>query len=189
MRFKQVGSRLKQIREHLGYTQKDFAKHIGASYRGWQANESGTMPGGELLLKLTEIGVNINWILTGEGNPWNPSDNSTDTPGDAQSIIDLALFDEVIQCFRSTDSGSKDIPLEHLIHNVIAVYNGAVDFEKSGRSVFVKLQFNLYSQQFCHQSLAEIGTADPLAREGLEKRLFLLTEEEKVLRNELARKG
>jgi transcriptional regulator with XRE-family HTH domain len=63
-----IGERMKAVRNHLGLTQADFAKLVGASKPGIQDNESGkNMPGGKVLKGLSANGVNTNWLLTGEG--------------------------------------------------------------------------------------------------------------------------
>ncbi|MDH5737892.1 MAG: helix-turn-helix domain-containing protein [Gammaproteobacteria bacterium] len=186
MRFKEVGSRLKKIREHLGLTQKEFALHIGASYRGWQANESGTMPGGDLLLKLSGIGVNINWVLTGEGETWLAG--STQTPGsDSLPMIQLALLDEITQQFRAPDSEFRGIPLEHLMQNLVAIYNSAIDVDKSRRTPFIRLQVNLYNQQSCNQQLVKTDASDWSSITSLETKLENLKTEETNLRSLITR--
>ena len=65
-----IGDRIKFIRGSL--TQVEFCKELGV-YRNtlqkWEAN--GYFPDFESLLKLhKKFTVNINWLLTGEGNPY-----------------------------------------------------------------------------------------------------------------------
>lgn len=63
-----VQSRLKIARESLGMTQKDVARAAGVSHRTWQDYEGGANPpGGKALEALAKLGININWLLTGEG--------------------------------------------------------------------------------------------------------------------------
>lgn len=63
-----IGTRLAQVRRHLGLTQDELAKEIGTSKRGIQDNEANkAIPGGKALCGLLGLGVNVNWLLTGEG--------------------------------------------------------------------------------------------------------------------------
>ena len=164
MRFQQVGKRLKQIREHLGMTQKEFAKHIDASYRGWQANESGTMPGGELLLKLISIGVNVNWVLSGESEPWSRTVPESDSNPANEPYINLQLFDRISQNFLSHRSPFHHVPFEHLIPNIIAVYNGAMELNEDKQAAFIDLQLNIFHQQSCLQQLAQCAEQEKIVQ-------------------------
>ncbi len=62
-----IGKRLKEVRGDT--IQKDFAAKIGVSLGAVQKWEySDTPPGGEALRKIYEIfGININWLLSGDG--------------------------------------------------------------------------------------------------------------------------
>lgn len=63
-----IGSRIKKIREALGLSQQDLADAVGGSKRGIQDNESGVnAPGSTVLRGIVSLGVNANWLLTGEG--------------------------------------------------------------------------------------------------------------------------
>jgi len=49
-------------------TQDEFADAIGAKKRGFQDNESGkTIPRSDVIQGIIKLGVNANWLLTGEG--------------------------------------------------------------------------------------------------------------------------
>ena len=65
-----IGDRIKFIRGSL--TQVEFCKKLGVfknTLQKWEAN--GHFPDFESLLKLHEkFKVNINWLLSGEGNPY-----------------------------------------------------------------------------------------------------------------------
>ncbi len=64
-----IAERLRELRLHLGYTQKQMAAAAKAKYRSWQDYECGkNVPGGRVLAGLAEIGINVNWVLTGEGD-------------------------------------------------------------------------------------------------------------------------
>jgi phage repressor protein C with HTH and peptisase S24 domain len=63
-----LSDRLKKVRESSGRTQKDLAVELGLSVTAIQGYESGRqVPGGNVLESLAKMGININWLLIGEG--------------------------------------------------------------------------------------------------------------------------
>lgn len=66
---KSINERLKYLIESLKISYKDFSQKAGIPYRTIQDYLAGKrMPGGENLQKIaTQFNVNINWLLTGEG--------------------------------------------------------------------------------------------------------------------------
>lgn len=59
---------MKAAREHLGLNQDGLAQAVGVSKRGIQANERQiSVPGGEVICGMVQLGINANWLLTGEG--------------------------------------------------------------------------------------------------------------------------
>ena len=63
-----LGERLRQVRNIFGMSQVAVAKAAGVSVTAWQNYENGNQcPGGKVLGALVQLGVNVNWILTGEG--------------------------------------------------------------------------------------------------------------------------
>lgn len=63
-----ISSRLKVARQHLGLSQEEIAEELGLKRRGYQENESGrTQPNAKSIQALVRLGVNANWLLTGEG--------------------------------------------------------------------------------------------------------------------------
>jgi|GEM_PF-2654547 len=64
-----IGKRLKQWRRSLGKNQIEFAEISGlgiAIIRKCEADAS--MPGGNTLISLASTGLNVHWLLTGEGD-------------------------------------------------------------------------------------------------------------------------
>lgn len=63
-----IGERIKAVREAMNLSQEGLAMAVGGSKRGIQDNEArNRVPGGEVLAALVRLGVNANWLLTGEG--------------------------------------------------------------------------------------------------------------------------
>lgn len=60
--------RLKLVRDSLRLTQKEISNRVSVSVQMWRAYESGSsVPGGNVLEALARLGINVNWLLTGEG--------------------------------------------------------------------------------------------------------------------------
>lgn len=64
----EIGERLRAYRQHLGWAQERLGQAIGGTKRGLQDNELGrVMPSARALRGLAGLGLNVNWLLTGEG--------------------------------------------------------------------------------------------------------------------------
>lgn len=67
-------SRLHQVREALNLSQRDLAGKLGVTGTAWQNYESGkNVPGGSVLKALFDLGVNMNWLFSGEGEMFLPT--------------------------------------------------------------------------------------------------------------------
>lgn len=91
--YEAVGRRVREARFFLGdKTQEDFGKQIGgftAAQIG-QAERGKNLPTGELLIALAKNGINVNYILTGEGTMWTRQLvrlNQPVSPKDLQEIF------------------------------------------------------------------------------------------------------
>lgn len=63
--------RVKNIKEALGKTQKEMAGLVGVGLRTWQQYEEGVHdPSWKVVIKLSELGFNTDWLATGEGKMW-----------------------------------------------------------------------------------------------------------------------
>lgn len=68
--------RMRQLREHIGLSQRKFSEYIGTSNSYMSAIESGrTIPGGDVLTKIASkfSGLSCRWLLTGEGDMFEVS--------------------------------------------------------------------------------------------------------------------
>jgi transcriptional regulator with XRE-family HTH domain len=64
----EIGERLREWRQALGLTQAQLAERLGVHIGVLKKYEQGVnVPGGEPLGALARTGVNVNWLLTGEG--------------------------------------------------------------------------------------------------------------------------
>lgn len=93
-----IGERMKVFRESLGLGQEQLAAQIGGSKRGIQDNEWGkAAPNSKILVGLAKLGLNVNWLLLGEGEMLMKNVSTSVTPsdiklyGDAMEAIDYLL--------------------------------------------------------------------------------------------------
>ncbi len=65
---KVIGRRFQRAREHLELTQRQLADAIGASLQTVQSWEAGRrVPAGEFTAGYARMGVNLQWVMEGEG--------------------------------------------------------------------------------------------------------------------------
>jgi len=63
-----ISTRIKEVRGVLGLTQKELCEKIGMKLPSLRDYELGNrIPGGDALTTLVSVGINANWLLTGEG--------------------------------------------------------------------------------------------------------------------------
>lgn len=77
-----VGTRIKQARGVLGLTQKGFCEATGMplpSLKNYEASQR--IPGGDAIAALMHVGINANWLLTGEGPMLMADLAGAETPG------------------------------------------------------------------------------------------------------------
>ena len=122
---KEIGKRLKQIRESKNLNQTQFGDSLGILYQHVSKYERGeTVPTWENLIKLIELyGVNINWLLTGRGKMMLSSMGYAEiedaTSGNKVKDIEDSEIDEIVEELK------KDKELKRLIHNYIKSIWGA----------------------------------------------------------------
>ncbi len=64
-----LGKRIAEFRVYTRLSQEEFAAKLKGTKRGLQDNEAGkSTPGSRVLLAFAELGVNVNWLLTGKGD-------------------------------------------------------------------------------------------------------------------------
>lgn len=75
MKNKEIGKRIREARTAKGIKQKKFAEQLGLHSASLSKIESGEVyTSVEILLKINSfLGVNLHWILTGEGTPETPA--------------------------------------------------------------------------------------------------------------------
>nr|WP_282183974.1 helix-turn-helix transcriptional regulator [Azospirillum sp. OGB3] len=103
----QLGDRLKTVREFLGETQKTMSRRFHLGENTWQSYElNGKLPKGETLADLAALGIDMNWLLTGQGSMRASPGHSaagdgalppaSPEPGATRPVLDLALLSEAV---------------------------------------------------------------------------------------------
>lgn len=95
-----IAARLLLVRQTSQLSQRNFSRHSGVAFRTWQTIEAGgNVPSGETLLKLSALGWNPGWILTGRG-PMRLDDPAGATPagvGSPATPLDAELLGGIIE--------------------------------------------------------------------------------------------
>lgn len=102
---KSFNSRLKYVREVLGYTQSGISEVCGSKLRSWQEYEKGSrVPGSQVLEGLVHLGVNVNWVLTGQGPMLSKDAALPERPQAAPAhSLDNFVFINVLQLDDSSE--------------------------------------------------------------------------------------
>ncbi|GAB6075420.1 helix-turn-helix domain-containing protein [Desulfurobacterium crinifex] len=89
-----IGKRLKKVRKTLGITQRNFAKEIGISEATLRRYENEQfLPDAEVLQRLAKkFGINIHWLITGEGSMFVNPDLKEIPPEKAGIDKELAVM-------------------------------------------------------------------------------------------------
>ena len=116
---REIGARMKAARAEIGHTQASFAAASGGSRPGIQDNETGkTMPGGKVLYGFVRAGINVNWLLTGEG-PMTLSESAEERAAREASgafPVPPGVMAQVSGQFQSSGGKSEnEPPLQHLV--------------------------------------------------------------------------
>jgi transcriptional regulator with XRE-family HTH domain len=85
-----VKDRIREWRQALGLTQAAFSEQTGVPLRTIKGYESGERsPGMDALASIAKTGVNLNWLLTGEGSMRSDEERAA-TPDVAVATPDVA---------------------------------------------------------------------------------------------------
>lgn len=116
---KDIGLRIKQWRKFLGYEEQEpFAESLGLHKSVLKKYESGyNIPGGKILTAFASTGVNINWLLTGEG-PMQAQLNNLNADDDLEIEIPAEFeqyFHDLFDVLLKLDENKRDIVLNELL--------------------------------------------------------------------------
>ncbi len=108
--------RLKEARKALGFTQKEMANAVSVILQTWQVYESGkSVPGGKVLTALSDIGLNIDWLLTGKGEMKNADtmlgeklyEISNESQQTSVDKVDIELLSMIIEAYDSIKANDE----------------------------------------------------------------------------------
>lgn len=72
-----IGHRQAHVRKLMGLTQQEMADKLEVPYRTLGDNERGfSIPGGRVLAAFSALGVSVDYLLTGNGQPFQPGTDS-----------------------------------------------------------------------------------------------------------------
>lgn len=129
-----IGERLKTLRKEKGLSQKELAEGIGTS-QGYVCalEQDQKVPGGEILVSLKSfLGVDLNWLLTGE--------EKTPQQGTAVMVTDEdPEVAELLEGARRVLKSGNPIAFDALERN-IRYFDQAVASEKRLNSMEAKLE-------------------------------------------------
>lgn len=84
-----LGDRLRIFREHIQLTQAQLAQELQMSKTGLQQNEADkALPGAKFLIALHGRGLNVNWLLSGEGEMLLSDKPTTSSSDDLQLYVE-----------------------------------------------------------------------------------------------------
>ncbi|WP_338849791.1 helix-turn-helix transcriptional regulator [Massilia sp. W12] len=86
--------RMVAMREFFGLSQAAMADRVGCSRSIWQRYERGTEPGALQIARVAKLGVDVHWLLTGEGSMLRKPERSLpDVP--QQVLLAAQLLDDL----------------------------------------------------------------------------------------------
>ncbi len=113
-----LSMRLKEERKRLGMTQQEIADKVSITRETWSRYESAKIaPGSEVLLNLVNLGVDTNYILTGDriisidSLSSSSAMTTAEETGNYKAGIQLTQQElELIHCYRKvSEDGKKSI--------------------------------------------------------------------------------
>lgn len=83
----EISSRLKEYRTGLGLSQSAFAKKLGIPQSTYSKYELGSDISTKSLASLSDLGLNLNWLIMGKNEVLNPDSDKKDNPNILIPII------------------------------------------------------------------------------------------------------
>lgn len=100
---KAIGERIIKVRDLLGYSTEEFAAVLGTTRHNLYNYKSGLAePNSKIYKSLIRLGVNLHWLLTGEGEPFTTATSSED-------FIPVPLLDAVAGAGTTGGVQSDDV--------------------------------------------------------------------------------
>lgn len=119
-----LSQRLRDVRKSLNLTAAAMAERVGLKNRqSWEQYERNkTSPKADVLSRLVMLGIDVNWLLTGEG-----------TMSRQEQGIDEAFFNDVTEAAMLwTDENGLELPKASMGRSLLALYYASIE-EKERR--------------------------------------------------------
>jgi transcriptional regulator with XRE-family HTH domain len=105
-KLNQLAERLVEVRRHQGMGQEEFAALMGTTYRSYQRYEQGYFaPKMAHLVRLYDLGISIDWLLTGQGSMLAGDAIRHDAAVDADLLA--RLIDGVVEICAAEGRGEE----------------------------------------------------------------------------------
>lgn len=118
--------RLEATRLHFGLSLRAMGKHLGLGKSTWHQYERGQRePSMQALVKLAELGINVNWLLTGEGQMFanvERRETVTEHPSHTEAISELV---KRLNQLLETPDGTSLYAWQELVRHIQELPNGA----------------------------------------------------------------
>jgi len=130
-----ISERLSQLRVKLDISQPAAATIFHIPLPSWKNYEKGpSEPGSGALRGLAEGGVNINWLLTGEGEMLL-ADQAKDTATVTRNVIDTSMFLKVLERLSEDDFRYKSLKNPEMGYFAAIVYSRVMSSSAEQRDV------------------------------------------------------
>jgi hypothetical protein len=133
-------SRLKRVREYFERPQKEMDSFLGIGKGSWQRYERGQTPGSQVVAGLAKLGINTNWLLTGEG------------PMLAADLLGLH------------DAGKRSPAFQDAISRIEALFEGEDEFPLPASRLAARPELGKAKQELIEISSAQDATPIDRAR-------------------------
>jgi transcriptional regulator with XRE-family HTH domain len=129
-----ISDRLRLVREHFDLTQPSAATKFGIPLGTYKQYEKGpSEPGAGALRGLAEGGININWLLTGEGEMLL-SDQAKDTETVTHTSIDTSMFLKVLERLSEDDFRYKSLKNPYIGYFAALIYSRVMSKNEEHRN-------------------------------------------------------
>ncbi|NCQ12076.1 MAG: helix-turn-helix transcriptional regulator [Bacteroidetes bacterium] len=82
-----ISDRIKEMRNRFGMTQVQFSELIGIKTKTYASYESNTFPNNDVLIAIANQGVNLHWLISGQGEMMVDNSQFTQEALDSYEMI------------------------------------------------------------------------------------------------------
>ncbi len=161
-----ISDRLRLVREYFDLTQPSAATKFGIPLGSYKQYEKGpSEPGAGALRGLAEGGVNINWLLTGEGEMLL-SDQASNAEKIAPCQIDTKEFVRILECLEGKDFEGHGLGASFIGYYAALIYNRVIPQNEDFRELHTEASIHDLNLILLDSSLDSIEKSISMAKEG-----------------------